>query len=96
MAPFSGHLINRQVSRICDSTTTSYGVDFLEDDIEYLEKQLERNRILHELLPNGKDIFDMDGERIKTRVKIPIGGGLSFPLYQWKPLIAYRLKQLQK
>ncbi|CAF4929057.1 unnamed protein product, partial [Rotaria magnacalcarata] len=55
-----------QVSRIRDSTTTSYGLDILEGGIEYLEKQLERNRILRELLPNGKDLFDQDGERRKT------------------------------
>jgi len=95
LAPFAGRLINMQVSRIRDSTTTSYGLDLLEGGIEYLEKQLERNRILRELLPNGKDFFDQDGERTKTRVEIPNSGGLSFSLYHWNPLIAYRLKRLR-
>jgi hypothetical protein len=83
-----------QVSRVRDSTTTSYGLDVLEGGIEYLEKQRERNRILRELLSNGKDFFDQDGERTKTRVRIPNTGGLSFPIYHWNPLIAYRLKRL--
>ncbi|CAM4775199.1 unnamed protein product [Rotaria magnacalcarata] len=95
LSPFVGRLINMQVSRIRDSTTTSYGLDILEGGIEYLEKQLERNRILRELLPNGKDLFDQDGERRKTRVTIPYSGGLSFSLYHWSPLIAYRLKRLR-
>jgi hypothetical protein len=95
LSPFLGRLINMQVSRIRDSTTTSYGLDILEGGIEYLEKQIERNRILRELLPNGKDFFDQDGERTKTRVRIPNSGGLSFPLYHWSPLIGYRLKRLK-
>ncbi len=95
LSPFLGRLINMQVSRIRDSTTTSYGLDLLEGGIEYLEKQLERNRILRELLPNGKDFFDQDGERTKTRVRIPNSGGLTFPLYHWTPLISYRLKRLR-
>lgn len=95
LSPFAARLINMQVSRIRDSATTSYGLDMLEGGIEFLEKQLERNRILRELLPNGKDIFDQDGERTKTRVIIPNTNGLSFPLYHWNPLIAYRLKRLR-
>ncbi|CAF2568011.1 unnamed protein product [Rotaria sp. Silwood2] len=95
LSPFVGRLVNMQVSRIRDSTTTSYGLDLLEGGIEYLEKQLERNRILRELLPNGKDLFDQDGERRKTRVRIPNSGELSFFLYHWSPLIAYRLKRLR-
>jgi hypothetical protein len=95
LSPFVGRLINMQVSRVRDSTTISYGLDLLEGGIEFLEKQLERNRILRELLPNGKDLFDQDGERTKTRVRIPYSGGLSFPLYHWNPLIAYRLKRLK-
>ncbi|CAF1253722.1 unnamed protein product [Rotaria sordida] len=94
-SPFIGRLINMQVSRIRDSSTISYGLDLLEGGIEYLEKQLERNRILRELLPNGKDLFDQDGERRKTRVRIPNSGGLSFLLYHWSPLISYRLKRLK-
>ncbi len=94
LSPFAGRLINMQVSRVRDSTTTSYGLDVLEGGIEYLEKQRERNRILRELLSNGKDFFDQDGERTKTRVRIPNTGGLSFPIYHWNPLIAYRLKRL--
>ncbi|CAF4396942.1 unnamed protein product, partial [Rotaria magnacalcarata] len=29
------------------------------------------------------------------RVTIPYSGGLSFSLYHWSPLIAYRLKRLR-
>jgi hypothetical protein len=95
LSPFLGRLINMQVSRIRDSITTSYGLDILEGGIEFLEKQLERNRILRELLPNGKDFFDPDGERTKTRVPIPYTNGLSIPLHHWNPLIGYRLKRLK-
>jgi hypothetical protein len=95
LSPFAGRLINMQVSRIRDSSTTSYGIDLLEGGIEYLEKQLERNRILRELLPNGKDLFDQDGERTKTRVRIPNTGGLTIPIYHWNPIIAYRIKRLK-
>jgi hypothetical protein len=95
LAPFLGRLINMQVTRIRDSTTTSYGLDLLEGGIEYLEKQLERNRILRELLPNGKDYFDQDGERTRTRVRIPNTGGLAFPIYHWNPIINYRIKRLK-
>ncbi len=95
LSPFVGRLINMQVSRIRDSSTTSYGLDLLEGGIEYLEKQIERNRILRELLPNGKDFFDQDGERSKTIVRIPNIGGLTFPLYHWNPIISYRLKRLK-
>ncbi|CAF1045889.1 unnamed protein product [Rotaria sp. Silwood1] len=95
LSPFVGRLINMQVSRIRDSVTTSYGLDLLEGGIEYLQKQLERNRVLRELLPNGKDLFDQDGERRKTRVRIPNSGELSFSLYHWSPLITYRLKRLR-
>ncbi|CAF1011231.1 unnamed protein product [Adineta steineri] len=95
LSPFVGRLLNMQISRTRDSSTTAYGLDMLEGGIEFLEKQLERNRILRELLPNGKDLFDQDGERTKTRVRIPNSGGLSFPIYHWNPLLGYRLKRLQ-
>lgn len=95
LSPFVGRLINMQVSRIRDSTTVSYGLDILEGGIEFHEKQIERNRILRELLPNGKDFFDQDGERTKTRVRIPNSNGLSFPIYHWNPLVTYRLKRLR-
>ena len=84
-----------QVSRIRDSSSTSYGLDFLEGGIEFLEKQLERNRILRELLPTGKDFFDPDGERRKTYVPIPNTDGLAIPLHHWSPLLGYRLKRLK-
>jgi len=95
LSPFAGRLINMQVSRLRDSSTTSYGFDLLEGGIEFLEKELERNRILRELLPNGKDLFDPDGERTKTRIRIPYSGGLVLPIYHWSPLIVYRLKKLR-
>lgn len=85
-----------QVSQLRDSSSTSYGLDILEGGIEYLEKQLERNRILRELLPNGKNLFDVDGERTKTIVQIPNTGGLSFSLHHWNPIVTYRLKRLKK
>ena len=94
-SPFLARLINMQVGRIRDSSNTSNGLDVLEGGIEFLEKQLERNRILRELLPNGKDFFDQDGERRKTRVTIPYTNGLSIPLHQWRPLITYRLKRMK-
>ena len=94
-APFGGRLINMQVSRLRDDSTASYGLDLLEGGIEYLEKQLERNRILRELLPRGKDLFDVDGERRKTLVPIPYSDGLTIPLHHWNPLIGYRLKRLR-
>ena len=95
LSPYLGRLLNMQVSRIRDSTTSSYGLDVLEGGIEFLEKQLERNRILRELLPNGKDFFDADGERTKTYVPIPFTNGLTIPLHNWNPLIGYRLKHLK-
>lgn len=95
LSPFLARLVNMQAGRIRDSSNISNGLDVLEGGIEFLEKQLERNRILRELLPNGKDFFDQDGERRKIRVTIPYTNGLSIPLYQWSPLIAYRLKRLK-
>jgi hypothetical protein len=95
ISPFLGRLINMQVSRIRDSSTASYGLDVLEGGIEFTEKQLERNRILRELLPNGKNFFDADGERTKTYVPIPFTNGLTIPLHHWNPLIGYRLKHLK-
>lgn len=94
-SPFLARLINMQVSRIRDSSTIVYGLDILEGGIEFLEKQLERNRILRELLPNGEDFFDQDGERRKTRVAIPYTNGLSLTLHHWSPLLTYRLKRLK-
>ena len=84
-----------QVSRMRDSSTISYGLDLLDGGIEFLDKQLQRNRILRELLPNGKDLFDADGERTKTRVRLPYFPELSIPMYRWSPLISYRLKHLR-
>ena len=94
-SPFIARLINMQVSRIRDATTISYGLDVLEGGIEFLEKQLERNRILRELLPNGNDLFEADGERKRTRVEIPYSGGIDFYLHHWNPLLNYRLKKLR-
>ncbi|UJR13769.1 hypothetical protein I4U23_000779 [Adineta vaga] len=95
LSPFLGRLINMQVSRIRDSSTIGYGLDFLEGGIEFLEKHLERNRILRELLRNGKDFFDSDGERTKTRIRLPYLAGLTIPIHHWNPLIGYRLKRLK-
>lgn len=95
LSPFIARLVNMQISRMRDLSTISYGLDLLDGGIEFLEKQLERNRILRELLPNGKDLFDPDGERTTTRVEIPYTGGLSFSLYHWNPLITYRVKRLR-
>lgn len=94
-SPFLARLVNMQISRIRDSSTISYGLDILEGGIEFHEKQLARNRILRELLPNGKDFFDQDGERRKTRLSIPFTNGLSISLYHWSPVISYRLKRLK-
>lgn len=95
VSPFLARLINMQISRIRDSSNVSNGLDVLEGGIEFLEKQLERNRILRELLPNGKDFFDQDGERRKTNVSIPYTNGLTISLHHWSPLIVYRLKRLK-
>jgi len=96
LSPFAGRLANLQISRIRDSSTIANGLDVLEGGIEYLEKQIERNRILRELLPNGVDLFENDGERRKTRVEIPNSGGIAFYLHHWNPLLNYRLKKLRQ
>lgn len=95
LSPFLARLLNAQISRIRDSDNVSYGLDLLEGGIEFFEKQVERNRILRELLPNGKDLFEPDGERKKSRIEIPNSGGIGINLHHWNPLLNYRLKKLR-
>ena len=94
-APFLGRLVNMQISRIRDSSITANGLDILEGAIEFQEKQLERNRILRELFPQGKNLFDPDGERRATRIEIP-QINISFLLHHWNAPIEYRLTHLRK
>jgi len=94
LSPFLGRLLNMQISRIRDASSAEQGLDILEGGIEFLEKQIERHRILRELLPNGKDFFDADGERTRMPVHLP-NLNITIPMYQWYPLLNYRLRKLK-
>ncbi|CAF0712624.1 unnamed protein product [Brachionus calyciflorus] len=69
---FSSKLITKKIlEESNDSKACQMGLDCCEGSIEFYDKELERNRLLRLVLPDGEKLIDSEGNIMKQSVHLP-------------------------
>ncbi len=61
----------RMGEKSVDEKACRMGLDCAQGSIEFYDKLIERNKILREVYPNGRELIDERGELLKHEVTIP-------------------------
>ena len=68
---FSKFFIYKSYDRLIDEEACGLGLDCCEGSLEYYDKLINQNKILRDVIPDGHEIIDEDGNYLKCAIQIP-------------------------
>lgn len=68
----SKFFINKSIQRIIDFQACQMGLDCCIGSVEFYEKNLERNKLLREVINDGHKLIDSNGNILKQPVYLPL------------------------